>query len=138
MLGANIAKPSFAEFLHAISFSDYLFTLCLIYLFVYLYFSVWPINSIELGPLFYPVFNLCLLTVCCAQSLSPFWLFETLWTVTCQVTVSIGYFRQEYWNWLPFPFSGDLPNSGINWPLLSLLQCRQILSPLIHQWSPIY
>jgi len=25
----------------------------------------------------------------------------------------MGFFRQEYWNGLPFPFPGDLPNPGI-------------------------
>ena len=30
------------------------------------------------------------------------------WTVTCQVPLSTGFSRQEYW--LPFPSPGDLPN----------------------------
>ena len=25
----------------------------------------------------------------------------------------MGFFRQEYWSWLPFPFPGDLPDPGI-------------------------
>ena len=25
----------------------------------------------------------------------------------------MGFFRQEYWNGLPFPFPGDLPDPGI-------------------------
>ena len=37
----------------------------------------------------------------------------TPWTVACQAPLSMGFSRQEYWNWLPFPSPGDLPNSGI-------------------------
>ena len=33
--------------------------------------------------------------------------------VVCQVPLSIGFPRQEYWSRLPFPSSGDLLNSGI-------------------------
>ena len=36
-----------------------------------------------------------------------------LWTVACQSPLSMEYSRQEYWNGLPFPFTGDLPNPGI-------------------------
>ena len=40
-------------------------------------------------------------------------LFATLWTVARQALVSMGFFRQEYWNGLPFPSLGDLPGPGI-------------------------
>ena len=30
-----------------------------------------------------------------------------------QAPLSLGFFRQEYWNRLPFPPPGDLPNGGI-------------------------
>ena len=36
----------------------------------------------------------------------------TLWTVACQVLLSMGFPRQEYWSGLPFPPPGDLSNSG--------------------------
>jgi len=39
--------------------------------------------------------------------------FETPWAVARQVPLSMGFFRQEYWSGLPFPFPGDLPDSGI-------------------------
>jgi len=42
------------------------------------------------------------------KSLSCVWLSETLWTPP-----SMGFFRQEYWNGLPFPSPGDLSNPGI-------------------------
>ena len=35
------------------------------------------------------------------------------WTVACQAPLSMGFSKQEYWNGLPFPFQGDLPNPGI-------------------------
>ena len=40
-------------------------------------------------------------------------LFATPWTVACQAPPSMGFSRQEYWSWLPFPSPGDLPNPGI-------------------------
>ena len=38
--------------------------------------------------------------------------FVILWTVAHQVPLSMGFSRQEYWNWLLFPSPGDLPNPG--------------------------
>ena len=37
----------------------------------------------------------------------------TLWTVTHQAPVSMGFSMQEYWSGLPFPSPRDLPNLGI-------------------------
>ena len=39
-------------------------------------------------------------------------LFVTLWTVAHQAPLSMGFSRQEYWNGLPCPAPGDLPNPG--------------------------
>ena len=39
--------------------------------------------------------------------------FATTWDVARRVPLSMGFFRQEYWSGLPFPFPGDLPDSGI-------------------------
>ena len=47
------------------------------------------------------------------KSLSHVWLFANLWIVACQVPPSMGFSRQEYWNGLPFPSPGDLPNPEI-------------------------
>ena len=49
----------------------------------------------------------------CVYVLSHVWLFATPWTVACQVPLSMGFPRQEYWSALPFPPPGDLPNPGI-------------------------
>ena len=46
-------------------------------------------------------------------SLSRVQLFVTPWTIGRQAPLSMGFSRQEYWNGLPFPSPGDLPNPGI-------------------------
>ena len=45
--------------------------------------------------------------------LNPVQLFVTPWTVDCQVPLSMGFSRREYWSGLPFLSPGDLPNPGI-------------------------
>ena len=47
------------------------------------------------------------------KSLSRVQLFAILWTVAHQALPSMGFSRQEYWNGLPFPSPGDLPDPGI-------------------------
>ena len=47
------------------------------------------------------------------KSLSRVQLFATLWAVAYQPSLSMGFFRQEYWNGLPFLSPGDLPDPGI-------------------------
>ena len=44
-------------------------------------------------------------------------------TVARMVPLSIGFSRQEYWNWLPFPDPGDPPN-------LEILEIKTISSAL--------
>ena len=39
--------------------------------------------------------------------------FEMLWTTTCQVPLSLGFYRQVYFSGLAFPPPRDLPNPGI-------------------------
>ena len=48
-----------------------------------------------------------------AQLLSCVWLFATSWTVAHQAPLSMEFFRQEQWSWLPFLSPGGLPNPGI-------------------------
>ena len=55
----------------------------------------------------------CPLSPLCVCMLSRFHLFETLWTSACQAPLSMGFYRQEYWNGLPCPLPGDPPNPGI-------------------------
>ena len=49
----------------------------------------------------------------CAQWLSHVYLFATPQTVVHQAPLSMRFPRQEYWNRLPFPTPGDLPNPRI-------------------------
>ena len=58
--------------------------------------------------------------------------FVISWTVACQALPSMVFSRQEYWNGLPFPFPGDLPDPGID---PGLLHCRQMLYCLSYQGS---
>ena len=70
------------------------------------------------------------------QLLSHVQLFETSWTVACQALLSMEFPRQEYWNGLPFPPPGDLPNLGIK--PTSHVSCvrRQVLYHQHHLGSP--
>ena len=49
----------------------------------------------------------------CACVLRCVELFAVLWTIACQVPLSMGFFRQESWSGLPFPPSGHLSDPGI-------------------------
>ena len=51
--------------------------------------------------------------------LSHVQLFVTLWTLACQVPLSVGFSRQVYWSGLPFPSPGNIPDGGIK--LVSLV-----------------
>ena len=51
--------------------------------------------------------------LCVLSLFSHVQLFVTPWTVVCHAPLSIGFSRQEYWNGLPCPPPGDLPDAGI-------------------------
>ena len=53
--------------------------------------------------------------------------FVTPWTVAHQVLLSKGFSSWEYWNGLPFPSPGDLPDPGIKPVSPGLLH---------HRWTP--
>ena len=67
--------------------------------------------------LFKPCIHVCVLSL---------QFFATLWTVTRQSPLSIGFSRQGYWGGLPCPLPGDL-TQGSNLSFLWLLPYRQIL-----------
>jgi len=48
-----------------------------------------------------------------ALLLSQVQLYVTPWTVACQAPLFMAFPRQEYWNGLPFPSPGDLPDPGM-------------------------
>ena len=49
---------------------------------------------------------------CCSANKSRLTLLQ-LWTIAHKAPLSMGLPRQEYWNRLPFPSLGDLPNPGV-------------------------
>ena len=50
----------------------------------------------------------------------------------------MGFSRQEYWSWLPFPSPGNLPDSGIEPPSPGLLHWQADSLPLSHLRSPCF
>ena len=60
----------------------------------------------------------------CAKSLQGVQLFATLWTVACQVPLSMAFSRQEYWRGLPCPPPGDNPKPGIESEFLMSLHLQ--------------
>ena len=52
--------------------------------------------------------------------------------IVCQVPLSMGFSRQEYWSGLPFPSPGILLTQESN---LGLLHCRHMICQLSHEGS---
>ena len=52
-------------------------------------------------------------TMCCAVLSHLVMSDSTSWTVARRAPLSMGFSRQEYWNGLPFPSPGYLPDPGI-------------------------
>ena len=72
--------------------------------------------------------------LCC---FSYVWLFANLWTIAHQVSLSIGFFRQECWSGLPCPPPRDLPDSRIK-PTSQVFHIgRHILYHWPHLGSPV-
>ena len=61
--------------------------------------------------------------------------FATSWTIAHQNPLSMGFLRQEYWNVLPFPSPGDLPDAGIE-PVCPACQGHSLPPSL--QGSPVW
>ena len=53
--------------------------------------------------------------------------FAASWTVAHQAPLPMEFSRQEYWNELPIPSPGDLPDPGIE-PRSSALQADTLLT----------
>ena len=53
-------------------------------------------------------------------------LFATLWTAACQIPLSMGFSRQEYWSGLPF-------SRGLSWP-----RARSWVSPIAGRFFTIW
>ena len=73
----------------------------------------------EINPTCYIYIYICVCVCVCVyvcavlRYFSCVWLFVILWTVPCQVPLSLGFSRQEYWSGLSCPLPGDLPNARI-------------------------
>ena len=78
---------------------------------------IWRLNNFSILPLIVLTVIHRILCVCvCVWVISLFshvWLFATLWTTTCKVSLSIGFSSHENWSGLSCPPPGDLPNPGI-------------------------
>ena len=75
------------------------------------------------------------------KSLSRVRLFATPGTIVYQAPQPMEFSRQEYWNELPFPSPGDLPDPGIK-PQSPVLQADTLPSeppgkPITHRGIPI-
>ena len=57
--------------------------------------------------------NVNIMRLCMPSCFSCVQFYETPWTVALQAPLSMGFSRQEYWNGLPCPTPGDLPNPRI-------------------------
>ena len=73
---------------------------------------------------------LCIKAVCSVTSGCD---SATLWTVALQAPLSMEFAWQEYWNRLPRPPPGDLPDRGVE-PMSPALQADSLL--LRQQGSP--
>ena len=73
---------------------------------------------------------LAIMSECMLSCFSRVQLFSTLWTVACQVPLSLRFSRQESWSGLPCPSPGIFPTWDQTGICLHLLHCRQILYPL--------
>ena len=103
--------------------------------------GTWALDQTDLG--LQSWFGHLLSTDVCmrTQLLSLVRPFVTPWTSTHQAPLSKGFPKQEYWNGLPFPSPGDLPNPGIKpasptWQMDSLpLSHQPISSDDLRSWS---
>ena len=64
-------------------------------------------------------------------------LFATLWTISCQAPLSMGFSRQVYWSALPCPPPGDLPDPGMELNLLHFLYWQMGSLPLAPPGKPM-
>ena len=73
--------------------------------------------------------------VCVLCRFSHVLLLATLWTVTLQAPLSMGFSRQEYWSGLPLTSPGDLLDPRIEPGSLTLQEDSLLSEP---PWKPTY
>ena len=64
--------------------------------------------------------------------------FAIPWAAAHQAPLSLEFFRQEYWNGLPFPTPEDFPNPGIEPGSLASPALAGGFFIMCHQGSPTY
>ena len=72
------------------------------------------------------------------KSLSHVRLFETPWTVAYQAPPSMGFSKQEYWSWLPFPSSSMGFSRQEYWSGLPFPSPGDLPDPGVEPWSPAF
>ena len=88
---------------------------------LYLCFSFWLTSLCIIGSGFIrrvstrklPSLKVIKISMCVLSHFSHVRRCATLWTVTCQTPLSMGFFRQEYWSGLPCPPPGTLTDLAI-------------------------
>ena len=80
---------------------------------------------------------ICLCTMCMLSHFSHVWLCATPWTVAHQPPLSMGFFRQEYWNGWPCPPPGDLPDPGMEASSLASPALAESSLPLGATWEAL-
>ena len=63
----------------------------------------------------------------CVSRSAVFNSFVTTWTGACQIPLTMEFSKPEFWNGLPFPSPGHLPNPGIK-PRSPTLQADSLAS----------
>ena len=74
-------------------------------------FSIFRLRNLEINKIFRIYFMILL--VWKWTSFSCVWLFAIPWTVARQASLSMEFFRQEYWSGLPLAALGGLPDPAI-------------------------
>ena len=88
--------------------------------------------------LFMGLLFFCVCACACTLTLSYVWFFANPWTVACQAPLCLGFSRQEYWSWLPFPTPGNLPDPEIETPsLVSPAQAGRFFTT-VPLWKPLF
>ena len=95
--------------------------------------ELWKIDGIEIAERTASIWGK-------SESVSHSIMSDSLWPnglyVTHLVPLSMEFSRQEYWNGLPFPSPGDLPNPGIK-PRSPALQANSVPAEPPNHW-PIW
>ena len=80
--------------------------------------------------------SLSLPLLCMLNHFSCVQIFATLWTINCQLPLSMSFSRQEYWSGLLCPPPGDLHNAGTE-PASPALQVDYLLLSHWGKFQPI-